>query len=57
MKHTKCKLRLHGCSREILTGEFDSITAAKKWINDCWDRPYTIVKLNNLAATDGNLKK
>jgi hypothetical protein len=41
----KCKIRLHGIRRETLTGEFDSISNAKKWIKDCWDRPYTIVRL------------
>ena len=40
----KCVIRLHGISREILTGEFESIAAAKRWIALCWDRPYTIVK-------------
>jgi hypothetical protein len=45
MKAQKCKLRLHGISREILTGEFDSIAAAKRWIQVCWSRPYTIVKI------------
>ena len=44
-KPTLCKIRLHGIRREILTGEFPSISAAKKWVNDCWNRPYTIVKL------------
>jgi hypothetical protein len=41
----KCVIRLHGIRREILTGEFESIVAAKKWIALCWDRPYTIVKI------------
>lgn len=45
MKKIKCKIRLHGIRREILTGEFDSIAAAKKWLRECWSRPYTIVKL------------
>ncbi len=45
MKAQRCKIRLHGISREIVTGEFDSIAAAKRWIQDCWDRPYTIVKI------------
>lgn len=44
-KPTPCKIRLHGIRREILTDEFPSIAAAKKWIRDCWERPYTIVKL------------
>ena len=45
MKDRKCKIRLHGVRREILTGEFESISAAKKWVEKCWSRPYTIVKL------------
>lgn len=45
MKAQKCKIRLHGISREILTGEFDSIAEAKRWVQSCWDRPYTIVKI------------
>jgi hypothetical protein len=45
MKAQKCKIRLHGISREILTGEFDSISKAKEWIRTCWKRPYTIVKI------------
>lgn len=45
MKAQKCKIRLHGISREILTGEFDSIAEAKRWIQMCWFRPYTIVKI------------
>lgn len=43
MKRKKCRIRLHGIRKETLTGEFDSISAAKKWIRECWDRPYTIV--------------
>jgi hypothetical protein len=45
MKKQPCKLRLHGSTREFLTDEFESISAAKTWIKECWDRPYTIVKL------------
>ncbi len=30
MKAQKCKIRLHGSFKEILTGEFPSIAAAKK---------------------------
>jgi hypothetical protein len=45
MQAQKCKIRLHGICNEILTGEFDSIAAAKRWIKSCWDRPYTIVKI------------
>ena len=45
MKAIKCKLRLHGSYREILTGEFTSISKAKKWVKQCWFKPYTIIKL------------
>jgi hypothetical protein len=45
MKGQKCVIRLHGIRREILTGEFESVAAAKRWIQSCWDRPYTIVKI------------
>lgn len=44
MKSCKCKIRLHGIRREILTGKFESIAAAKRWLDLCWSRPYTIVK-------------
>ncbi len=45
MKTIKCRIRLHGIRREILTNEFLSISGAKKWLKICWNRPYTIVKL------------
>jgi hypothetical protein len=45
MKKIKCKIRLHESYKEILTAEFPSIASAKQWIKDCWDRPFTIVKL------------
>jgi hypothetical protein len=45
-KSIPCKIRLHGATREILTSEFSSIEKAKKWVRECWDRPYTIVKIN-----------
>ena len=44
-KPIKCKLRLHGSYKEILTSEFESIAKAKKWLHECWTRPYTIVKI------------
>lgn len=47
MKAQKCRLILHGSYREINGGTFDSIAAAKKWVNKCWDRPYTIVKIKD----------
>lgn len=46
-KPIKCKLRLHGMTREILTGEFPSIKAAKDWLRVCWFRPYTLVRLKS----------
>ena len=45
MKAIKCKIRLHGVRKEILTSEFESISAAKEWVKNCWSIPYTIVKL------------
>lgn len=47
MKGQKCVIRLHGIRREILTSEFESIAAAKRWVQDCWNRPYTIVKIKS----------
>lgn len=49
MKAQKCKIRLHGIRREILTEEFESISAAKKWLDLCWSRPYTIVKIKEFG--------
>ena len=57
MKAQKCKIRLHGSRREILTGEFESVSAAKKWIRDCWDRPYTIVKIKTIAEIKQRLEE
>jgi hypothetical protein len=45
MQKNKCVIRLHGATREILTAPFESITAAKQWIRNCWNRPYTIVNI------------
>ena len=42
MKAKKCRLIFHGCCREIDMGIFDSIAAAKKYVSECWDRPYSI---------------
>ena len=50
MKKNKCFIRLHGQSREILTGEFESIASAKKWLSECWTRPYTIVNITKRLA-------
>jgi hypothetical protein len=41
-KSKKCRLIFHGMMREIDMGIFDSISAAKKYVRECWDRPYTI---------------
>ena len=46
MKAIPCKIRLHGVRTETLSGEFTSIAEAKRWVALCWNRPYTIVKLN-----------
>jgi hypothetical protein len=42
MKAKKCILIFHGMTREINMGEFTSVAAAKKYVSQCWDRPYTI---------------
>ena len=43
-KAIKCKLILHGSCKEINGGKFESISKAKEWVRECWDRPYTIKK-------------
>ena len=43
MKKVPCFIRLHGAYKEHATGNFESISEAKKWL-ECWDRPYTIVR-------------
>lgn len=43
MKAKKCRLIFHGVRREIDMGEFPSVAAAKRYVNQCWDRPYSIV--------------
>lgn len=42
-KGIRCMLLLHGCCKEINIGTFESKRAAKKYVSECWDRPYTIV--------------
>jgi len=42
MKPIKCRLILHGVCREIDWGEFPSISAAKQYVKECWERPYSI---------------
>ena len=49
MKAIPCRLRLHGSYNEHQVGPFPSITAAKEWANDCWPRPYTIVREKNIT--------
>lgn len=46
-KKIKCTLVMHGIRSEINMGEFESISKAKKYVSECWDRPYTIIKQNN----------
>jgi hypothetical protein len=41
-KAKKCRLIFHGIRREIDMGIFESISHAKKYVSECWDRPYTI---------------
>lgn len=41
-KAKKCVLIFHGIRREINMGTFDSITKAKQYVRECWNRPYTI---------------
>lgn len=41
-KAKKCKLILHGSFKEHGGFEFESIAAAKKYVRECWNRPYTI---------------
>jgi hypothetical protein len=41
-KKIKCILILHGSCREINMGEFESKSSAKKYVSECWNRPYTI---------------
>ena len=52
MKAQKCNLIFHGSCREIPMGEFPSKSAAKKYVRECWDRPYTIIPIK--TKTDGN---
>ena len=46
MSKIPCKLILHGSFKEHGGFKFPSITEAKKYVQECWDRPYTILKLN-----------
>ena len=42
-KKIKCKVRLHGMTREIIAGPFESIAEAKEQTR-FWFRPKTIVR-------------
>ena len=44
-KSKKCRLIFHGSCKEIDMGIFNSISDAKKYVSECWNRPYTIIKL------------
>jgi hypothetical protein len=45
MKPIKCRLIFHGIRREIDMGEFESISKAKQYVRECWERPYTIKRI------------
>lgn len=47
MKAKKCRLIFHGQCKEIDMGEFPSISTAKKYVRECWERPYTIIPLKS----------
>ncbi len=47
MKPIKCRLIFHGSCKQIDMGVFESISAAKKYVSECWDRPYTIIRITN----------
>lgn len=44
-KKVRCKLIFHGSCKQIDMGEFESKSAAKKYVSECWDRPYTIIPI------------
>ena len=46
MRKVKCKLIFHARYKEIDMGIFESISKAKEYVMGCWERPYTIIKLN-----------
>jgi hypothetical protein len=60
MKPIECELILHGSCKQFSGGGFPSINAAKKWIKDCWERPYTIVRKDKMKLSiptfDDNLR-
>lgn len=54
MKPIKCRLILHGKTKEIDAGEFTSISAAKDWVKYCWKYPYTIKRIKTKVKEDWN---
>lgn len=47
-KRIKCKLIFHGSYKQFEIGQFDSLADAKRFIKiNSWNKPYTIIKLNN----------
>ena len=54
MKKIPCKLILHGSFKEHGGFKFPSITEAKKYVQECWDRSYTIIKLNQNKDGESN---
>ena len=46
MKKVKCRLIHHGGFKEHDMGIFESISKAKEYVKGCWEKPYTIKKLN-----------
>lgn len=52
MKPIKCRLILHGKTKEINAGEFPSISAAKDWVKHCWKYPYTIKRIKAKVKED-----
>lgn len=47
MKAQKCRLILHGSFMEHYMGQFPSISAAKRYVRECWNRPYTIKRIKD----------
>jgi hypothetical protein len=48
MKKVKCRLIFHGSYKEHDMGIFDSITAAKKYVervSNLWSRPFSIIRI------------
>jgi len=43
----KCRLIVHGMTREFDMGEFPSVSKAKDFARGCIDKPYSIIKIKN----------